>query len=190
LLKKQNKTSKFAQKSQKHKSLKNSTKYILLANSILILFILLFIGYSHFFGSNIKVVYVDNVKLFDGFNMTKEMKRVGEKQFNSRKTALDSLYARLQSPTISEKDKKTLMPQFIQGKQELEQFNQNFANVEVTKIWSRIHDYTAEFSEQNRYKLILGSDSKQSVLFAHDDVNITAELLLFINRKYEGEVVK
>jgi outer membrane protein len=170
--------------------LKNKTTLILSINSILISAILLFWGYSQFIGSNNKVVYVDNVKLFDGFNMTKELKRIGEKQFNARKLQLDSLYVKLQSPAISEKDKKSLMPQFIQGKQELEQFNQNFANTEVTKIWSRIHDYTDEFSKQHSYKLIIGSENKQAVLFADDDINITGELLSFINKKYEGEGVK
>jgi outer membrane protein len=67
------------------------------------------------FWSDNKIVYVDNIKLFDGFNMTKEMKKVGEKEFNSRKSVLDTLYSKLQSPTISEEDNKIMMWQFIQG---------------------------------------------------------------------------
>ncbi len=177
------------QKNIKHNYLKNNTYLVLILNSAVLFLVLLYFGYSQFFGAK-KVVYVDNVTLFEGFFMTKEMKRVGEKQFNARKLQLDSLYAKLQSSAISEADKKVLMPQFIQGKQELEQFNQNFASTEVSKIWSRIHDYTDEFSKQHNYKLIIGSDNKQSVLYANDDINITSELLSFINKKYEGEGIK
>jgi outer membrane protein len=159
-------------------------------NSALLLVIILFYTYNAFLGADKKVVYVDNVKLFDGFHMTKEMKRVGEKEFNARKAILDSVYAKLQSPAISAAEKKILMPDFVKGKQELEQFNQSFAATEVTKIWSRIHGYTEEFSKDNNYELIIGSDNKQSVLFASESVNITNELLLYVNKKYEGDGIK
>lgn len=133
-----------------------------------------------------KIVYVDNNKLFEGFTMTKEMKRVGEKEFNARKIGLDLLYTKLQSQTILEGDKKTIMQQFIRGKEELEQFNQSFATEESSKIWSRIHGYTADFSQENKYQLIIGSQNKQAVLFADENVDVTNELLTYLNKKYEG----
>jgi outer membrane protein len=133
-----------------------------------------------------KIVYVDNNKLFEGFTMTKEMKRVGDKEFNTRKIGLDLLYSKLQSQTILEGDKKTIMQQFIHGKEELEQFNQSFATEESSKIWSRIHGYTADFSQENKYQLIIGSQNKQAVLFADENVDVTNELLTYINKKYEG----
>lgn len=136
--------------------------------------------------SNNRIVCVDNTKLFDGFNMTKEMKRVGEKEFNARKLVLDSLYLKLQSPTISESDKKMIMQQFVQGKQELEQFNKNFGAEESSKILARIHGYVNEFAQENKYHLIMGSQNKQTVLFADENSDVTDELLEYINKKYEG----
>ena len=46
------------------------------------------------------VVYVDNIQLFDGFNMTKEMKRIGENQFNTQKAKIDSLYVTIQKAIL------------------------------------------------------------------------------------------
>ncbi|WP_264566847.1 OmpH family outer membrane protein [Flavobacterium sp. N3904] len=149
--------------------------------SVLALFLLFY-----FFKSNKEIVYVDSVKLFDGFVMTKEMKRVGEKEFNSRKLVLDNLYSNLQSPTISASEKKELMQQFIQGKEELEQFNQTFAAEQTNKIWSRIKSYTAEFSKDKNYQLVVGSDNKQAVLFADEKIDVTNDLLIYLNKKYEG----
>ncbi len=149
--------------------------------SVLTVFLLFY-----FFKSNKEIVYVDNVKLFDGFIMTKEMKRAGEKEFNSRKSVLDNLYSDLQSPAISASEKKQLMQQFIQGKEELEQFNQVFGSEQTAKIWSRIKSYTAEFSKDKNYQLIIGSDNKQTVLFADDKIDVTNELLTYLNKKYEG----
>lgn len=136
--------------------------------------------------TNSKIVYVDNNKLFEGFNMTKEMKRVGEKEFNSQKTVLDSLYSKLQSPILSEMEKKVVMQQFIQEKEVLEQFNQNFATEQSSKIWTRINSYTADFSKEKKYQLIISSENKRAILYADETVDVTNELLTYLNKKYEG----
>jgi outer membrane protein len=156
------------------------------AVNVLLISALAFFLLFYFFKSNNEIVYVDTVKLFDGFRMTKEMKRAGEKEFNSRKLVLDNLYSNLQSPTISASEKKELMQQFIQGKEELEQFSQTFATEQTTKILSRIKSYTAEFSKDKNYLLVVGSDNKQTILFADEKIDITSELLSYLNKKYEG----
>lgn len=114
------------------------------------------------------------------------MKRAGEKEFNSRKSILDNLYSNLQSPTITVSEKKELMQQFIQGKEELEQFNQTFASEQTVKIWSRIKSYTAEFSKDKNYQLVVGADNRQTVLFADEKIDVTNDLLTYLNKKYEG----
>lgn len=165
--------------------LKNKLNLLLIFNVLLISLLVTYFAFR-ILESDKKTVYVDNNKLFEGFNMTKEMKRVGEKEFNARKKGLDLLYSKLQSQSILEEDKKTIMQRFIRGKEELEQFNQSFAIEESSKIWSRIHGYTADFSQENKYQLIIGSQNKQTVLFASENVDVTNELLTYINKKYEG----
>lgn len=165
--------------------LKNKLNLLFIFNVLLIGLLVTYFAFK-ILEPDKKIVYVDNNKLFEGFTMTKEMKRVGEKEFNARKIGLDLLYSKLQSQTILEGDKKTIMQQFIRGKEELEQFNQSFATEESSKIWSRIHDYSNEFSKENKYQLIIGSQNKQAVLFADENVDVTNELLTYINKKYEG----
>jgi outer membrane protein len=157
----------------------------LVFNTILII-VLSFSLLFYFLRSNKEIAYVDSQKIFDGFVMTKEMKRAGEKEFNSRKLVLDKLYSNLQSPTISASQKKELMQQFIQGKEELEEFNLTFAAEQTTQIWSRITSYTAEFSKEKKYQLIIASDKKQAVLFADEEIDVTSDLLTYLNKKYEG----
>ncbi|MHC0439210.1 hypothetical protein [Flavobacterium sp. 3-210] len=118
--------------------------------------------------------------------MTKELKNKGEKEFISRKTALDNLYVQIQSKSISASQKEVLIKQFIQEKEELEQFNQIFAANESTKIWSRIHSYAEDFSKENDYELILGTDSKTNVLYADEKITVTKAFLAYINKRYEG----
>lgn len=78
------------------------------------------------------------------------------------------------------------MQQFIQRKQELEQFNPVFAAEQSIKIWSRIKSYNAAFAKENNCQLIIGSDNKQTVLFADDEIEVTNVLLMYVNKKYEG----
>ena len=165
--------------------LKNKLNLLVIGNLFLIILIIGLFTFKVFEPNN-RIACVDNNKLFDGFTMTKEMKRIGEKEFNTRKLILDSLYSKLQSPTISEGDKKITMQKFIQTKQELEQFNKNFGAAESAKILSRIHGYVSEFSKENNYQLILGSQNKQTVLFAGAPIDVTNELLTYLNKKYEG----
>lgn len=165
--------------------LKNTTKALLICNILLIALFTFFIVLNYV-QRQPKTVYVDNIKLFNDFSMTKELKSSGEKEFNSRKLVLDNLYSNLQDPSLSASQKKELMQQFIHSKEEFEQFNQTFAAEQSAKIWSRIKSYTSEFSKDKNYQLVVGSDNKQMVLFADEKIDVTSDLLTYLNKKYEG----
>lgn len=162
------------------KFLKDNLFYLVLFN-ISIMFTIL--GYL-IYAPNNNVYYVDNVKLFDGFTMTKQMKSIGEKEFNKKKKGVDSLYTLLQNPTTSNKSTTEI---FIKKREELEKFNQEYAINEVEKIWARINVYSNEFSEEKGYTIVIGSDNKRNVLFASKQIDITNDLLAYMNNKYEGK---
>jgi len=164
---------------------KNTTTGLIIINLLLITVLTIFITLK-LNSSKINVAYVNNVKVFENFNMTKELKKAGEKEFNKRKLHLDSLYLKLQSPDISSFDKKNLMQQFLREKEELNQFNDYFASEQSAKIWIRIKSYSSEFSKENDYQLIINSDDKGNVLFAAESIDVTDNFLAYINKKYEG----
>jgi len=147
---------------------------------------LIILVFFQFFSQDTKVVYINSAKLFEGFAMTKEMKRVGEKEFNSRKSQLDTLYSVLQNSSLTSIRKEQLMQDFISKKQEFEKFNQSYPQEQTSKIWSRIKSYTSEFSKDKKYKLVISSDNLQTILFADEKIDITDELLTYLNKKYEG----
>lgn len=117
--------------------------------------------------------------------MTKEMKSIGEKEFSSKKKELDTLYSKLQGNLV-QNEKENLMKQFIEKREEFDQFNQTFALEESDKIWTRINNYTKEFSKENNYKIIIGSENKRDVLFADESIDVTKELINYLNKKYAG----
>jgi outer membrane protein len=160
-------------------------KKIHVINFVGILLLAIFYIFNYLFYSE-KIVFVDNAKLFDGFNMTIELKKNGEKEFNIRKKNLDSLYSKLQSANISESDKKRLIPIFTKGKEEIEQFNQIYGTEQNSKIVSRINDYMEIYAKDKGIEMIISSQNKQSIIYASDKVDKTKEILSFINKKYEG----
>ncbi|KIA95039.1 hypothetical protein OA93_19015 [Flavobacterium sp. KMS] len=164
---------------------KNKFKLLIAVNFLLLIVLivaLIFVSLK----LNTKIVAVNSSILFDNFIMTRELKRVGEKEFQTRKVQIDSLYSLLQSQSISENKRQILLKQFISDKEELVQFNQSFAINESSKIWSRIHTYTEEFSKENRYQLIIGSENKTPVLYTDETIDVTQDLLKYINKRYEG----
>lgn len=163
------------------------TKYNLLVIfnfffSLVILGLLAFI----FLTSNEDVVFVDNVKIFNGFAMTKELKAVGEKEFKDRKLVIDSITSNMHSAGITAEEKNFLMQKLIQNKEALEQFNQSYSQEQTAKIWTRIHSYMDQYSNEHNYKVILGSEYGRTVLFGSKGTDVTDEVLNYLNKKYEG----
>lgn len=164
---------------------KLSIKKLTILNTIALVAICCFLVYKSFEKEK-KIVYVDNIKLFDSFEMTKEMKRIGEKEFNSKKMIVDSLYVISQSTNLDDSDKARIVQEFVQKRDELEQFSQYFASEEANKIWSRLQSYSQAFALEKGYKAVLGSENKKNVLFADESIDVTNELIKFSNKRYEG----
>lgn len=153
--------------------------------SLLFNFLLITIVIIHI-KSESKIAYVNNVKVFENFNMTKELKKIGEKEFKIRKSNLDDLYANLNSSGISITEKQKLMQQFIKDKEQLNQFNDVFGSEQSAKIWTRIKSYSSDFSKEKNYTVLLGSDSNDNILFAAETIDVTNDLIIYLNKKYEG----
>jgi len=162
--------------------LKNNTAVLTIANTFILI---IFLGFYIMKDSQPEVVYIDKVKLFDGFRMTVEMKKVGEKEFANRKTAIDALYAQLNA-AVDSKQKMRILDDISLAKQDLEKFSATFASEESNKIWTRINSYTATFSTNQNYKMIIGTEGWRTVLYGDKSLDKTSELLSFINKKYEG----
>ncbi len=164
--------------------LENKIKILRFVNFLALIIIVVFYVHERITKKE-EIVYVDNVKLFDNFQMTKELKTIGEKEFNSRKNEIDSIYSKLQSE-LNSQEKEGLMKILISKREEFDYFNQTYSASESEKIWTRIYAYIKTYSEENKYKIIIGSSSKRDVLYAEKEIDITQELTEYINKKYEG----
>lgn len=162
---------------------KTNIKFLIV--SFLTLFLLLAALLFFFIFRSSEIVYVDNAKLFEGFNMTKEMKREGEIHFAKRKNKLDSLYNVINN--MSGSNQGILSKQFVLERNAYEEESQAYAMQESEKIWKRLNDYVKEYSTNKGFKIVLGQTNPQQVLYVDSKVDITQDMITFINSKYEGE---
>jgi len=168
----------------------NKLKLLPLINTALIIGLGLFYIFNT---SNKKesIVLVDNVKLFNEFNMTKEIRTIEEKKIAKKKQTLDSLFNIYRS--IENKDSeqfKSIETQMSINNRMLQDIQNNYSNNLSQKVWIRINSYLKEYSEKNKLKLILGNNGSGNVLCSDEILNITDKALEYVNLKYEGHTIE
>jgi len=157
--------------------------FFTLFNSVLVLLILVYLFTTC---KQDKIVYVDNLKVFEQFNMSIEMKKTGSLGITSRKKIVDSLYNLIQSSTDIQR-REILVKEFALQKEELENFGIRYSNEESAKIWSRIKGYAKDFSIDNNFEMLLGTQQGEYILFGTEKRDVSNEFIIYINEKYEGD---
>lgn len=147
-------------------------------------FISVIIGCLYFYKAD-RVVGVHSQEIFEGFNMTREMKSFGEREVSKRQKVIDSLYSFMNSTKKSAESEK-LLREVSDLERSLAQFSDAFVKDESGKIWKRINIYAKEFSEKKDYDFLLMANSGGNLLYMRPDKDVTIEFLQYINSKYEG----
>ena len=165
----------------------NHTTLLTVANFILLL---LFISLFIFFNSNSEseIVYVDNIEIFNGFNMTADLDKMNKKKLSDQKKKIDSLY-RVYEVFRQEDEKskrKELESELRSADTNLRRMSESTSNELREKVWQRINSYIEDYGKINKYKIILGTQGNGTIMYAMEGKDITTEFLEYANSKYEG----
>lgn len=146
---------------------------ILLLSLFYVLFIRKDTGGGYFF--------VDTIRLNNEFNYTKDMFKQVETKFVPVKKEMDSLSTLLQ---VSKNDS-----QLIRMYQEREEILlANYKNIEPQvqeKAWERLNAMIEEYCIEKKIKLIIGANGMGTVLYGEEDIDLTSDLINYVNKKYE-----
>lgn len=170
-------------------------KKIMIALSVVCLVLLsLFIYHTYF---KQKVAYIDVPKVFNDFEMKKELADKYKKVEALRSRLLDSLSLDLQlmssrlkgqakpdQDLVKEFDLKR--SDFLNKKRSIEEDNIVLSNQYDKQILERMSQYIVEFGKQNDYDLILGADGNGTVMYAKEMLDISKNVTVYINNKYKG----
>ena len=133
-----------------------------------------------------EVVYVDNVAVFQKFNLSKDLNTLHQKELNIQKNKVDSLVKLLQVQP-EETPNEQLQRQFVFENNKLQEMGQYFSKDVSQQVWTRINAYMKQYGDLNNYTIIIGTQGNGTIMYGKDKHNITEEFIVFANNKYEGK---
>lgn len=150
-----------------------------------------------------KIAYVNNTKLFKNFSGYREALEKYQKQHEFLQANLDSLskeyetqvkFYQSKESSLSEEEKKQYQSQLIRQernvigyKKAIEQKITEEESKLQEGVYNQVNSYIKEYGTTHGYDYILGSSGDGNLLFAKDSKDITEEVLIALNQKYEGK---
>ncbi len=132
--------------------------------------------------------YVDVVRVFNEFNLSKELQKNAEFTTLKMEGELDSLRLSL---TLASNTQSESYREKAYHYEQLQ--NNNSTELEKivsdsdAKIWGLLNTYFKEFGEQKNISILHGGNGSGTVLYVDEQDDLTDEFLEFANNKYEGE---
>ncbi len=147
---------------------------------------------SYHFMKHNKIAYVDAERIFNEFKMKKELEQKLVLSESERKGTLDSLELKIKMFKDVEGDRdnmylETLKREYFQKRQEFGEYTDFISDKYNDQIWKRIRQYIKDYGSQNGYHFIYGQSDAPTLLYSDAKEDITEQVLIFMNKKYEGE---
>jgi outer membrane protein len=145
------------------------------------------------------IVYVDAIKLVNGYKGMQAARKEFELKSTAWKANLDTLKTELESKIkdyqanhakLSEKERK-LTEELLQTKQDQFLNYQNIINEKVqkedqeltTKVLSKVNDYIKKYGEDNGYSIIMAATQYGNIVYAEKGKDITEQVLVGLNKE-------
>lgn len=160
---------------------------IVFINLAAVIFLLFFV----FFKPENRIVYINNVELFNGFNMSKDLGGKHKSEISKLEKSFDSLVTIYNIFSEQKNQPKIQETQVLlkQKEQQLLQLNDYLTKEVSQQVWNRLNVYIKEYGKQRNYQYILGTQGNGNLMYVEDEeaLNVTESLLEYANSKYEGE---
>jgi outer membrane protein len=157
------------------------------------------LAYHRYFAQ--KTGYIEIKKVFDKFQMKKELEEKYKQTAKAREKIIDSLSFSLQiiSRQLTEQSKskegvnKELATRFEIKRDEFLKLKNRFGEDNAAlsqkydgQILEQMTQYVIEFGKKNNYDIILGADGNGTLMHAKENYNISDQVIEYINNKYKG----
>lgn len=143
-----------------------------------------------------KVAYVDIPKVFNAFDMKKEMQEKYKRTETARTKMLDSLSFELQRLSAQLRAKpgdrelagafEMKRDYFFKQKNQMQQDNSALSSQYDKQILEQMSQYIMEYGKKNNYDFIYGTEGNGTLMYASDKFDISDDVAAFINNKYKG----
>jgi len=147
---------------------------------------LIFLTVFFFVNKGDKNAVVDLNRIYQEFNMTKELTNNFEIFNNRNRTILDSLGLQLLKHKKGSDEYTRLSSVYQNQQQHYLKKSTEMSEMYDNKIWKHIYKYIDEYGVDNNYESILGKMDNGILLYSNDESDITNKLIQYLNKKYEG----
>lgn len=143
-----------------------------------------------------KEAFIVTEQVFSEYKGTKVVEEKFMKKQQTQKLELDSLKAVIQvseaalKGPISEQQKIKAQARRNEYARLLNEYqSENEAEFQQTKqaLWVQINQYIKKYGVENDYAFIHGANGSGSLMYADTTYNITAPVVEFINKEFEGQ---
>lgn len=132
-----------------------------------------------------KVVVIDNYKVFEEFQMKKDYDSKIEADFMHDKNSLDSI-GMLINQTKDENDANKLKKEFVLRKNLFDKQFNDLSQKYTKEVYARLNIYLKEYGNKHDIDVIIGSNSSGNVMYVKDGIDITEDLIKYINKEYSN----
>jgi outer membrane protein len=130
---------------------------------------------------------VDTVKLFDQFNMKKELESREKVKLEMLGKQMDSIgnMLKMAQATKNEEDIKKLTYSYSYMKTSLEEEYKQGNHDINEQVWKRLNPALDEYGKKNGLHLIIGANGMGTVLYNEEAFDLTNDVIKYVNKKYE-----
>lgn len=135
--------------------------------------------------------FIDLAKVYNEFDYKKKVEQLLQAEDQKRRFTLDSLAALAESyrsgkvsdPGERERLENELNTKSDRFQKEINQLSNHYDQL----IWNAINKYVSEFGKKHAYSLILGTKGEGNVMYAEERIDVSEQVIEFINASYAKE---
>ncbi|MBL4756019.1 MAG: OmpH family outer membrane protein [Flavobacteriales bacterium] len=146
------------------------------------------------------LAYIDITEVFGKFQLTEEMNSKADNSQRIRKNVLDSLkikaelrVGKLRSQTVKgaelaqvNLELRAIEDEYYRKHEEFAEANKNEEKRYNQQIIEQINQYVEEYRKITGFDCILGNTGSGNVMAASETLDITDDVIAYINKRYEG----
>lgn len=136
-----------------------------------------------------KTGYIDTIRLFNEFNLKKDMEKEASRTMAPYQRALDSISAMLNAgeQMKEEEQKKQLQVKGLLIKREAEAVLAESNNEINEAVWKRLNPLIDRFGKEQGLQLLIGANGMGTILYGDPSKDLTADLIQYVNKSYAGK---
>lgn len=155
-------------------------KYLTLVNLVGFLVIIIYLFQNH---RPAKSGFIVNQIVFEQFNGKKEMERKLEILLENDRKWIDSLENIYRGVKMDENTSSMYNEKLSEINVKEKEFSARYTNT----IWTQINQYIGDYGKDNEYDFIYGATGNGSLMYGNEAKNLTNEVVIYMNKKYEGK---